>query len=132
MESEWFNASLALRYVAKSKGEIGAALTICRRAHLGTLVTHAARLVVDDRITADTRLPTDFWWAEGHTALTQDWEAGDFSTRIDQRKHLRAFDVSFDFVELCSLVPAEERAAVLAEISVLGNPDWIASNAPWP
>lgn len=127
VESEWIKASLALRYVAKSKGEIGAALAICRRAHSGALFTHADRLVVDDRLTADTRLPTDFWWAEGHSALTQDWEAGDFSTWIDQRKHLRAFDVSFDFVELCSLVPAEERAAALAEISVSGNPDWIAA-----
>jgi hypothetical protein len=127
VDSEWIKASLALRYVAKSRGKIGAAFAICRRAHLGTLATHADRLIVDDHVKADMRLPADFWWAEGHAALEQDWDSGDFSTWIDQRKHLRAFDVSFDFIELCSLVQAEDRTEALAGISVVGNPDWIAA-----
>ena len=66
-----------------------------------------------------------FWWAEGHEALNQDWQAGDFSTWINHAVEVKAFGVSFDFVALSELVPADKQATALRRFSVMANDEWI-------
>jgi hypothetical protein len=66
-------------------------------------------------------------WAEGHIALHQDWNAGDFSTEIN-KGYNQAFGVSFDFVALTDLVPAIHRAAAMQSISISDNPDWLSAS----
>lgn len=84
-------------------------------------------LSINENTQHNCPIPKEFWWAEGYEALEQDWMSGDFSTWIEKKVHLRAFDVSFDFVELTNLVAAEDRATALREISVVGSTEWIAA-----
>lgn len=43
----------------------------------------------------DCDVPSGFWWAEGHDALTQNWELGDFETWIKKTVQYQAFGVRF-------------------------------------
>lgn len=96
-EDKWLTAAEAARVLAPVVGgEYSAYMTICKRAHAGLIRAHAARFMVDDEVSEDVDIPSRFWWAEGHSALTQDWPTGDFDTWIDNGEvHLRAFGVSF-------------------------------------
>lgn len=67
----------------------------CKRAHAGLLRTRAKRFCTDAACSNDVDVPQEFWWAEGHEALTQDWESGDFETWLNQRTRLRAFGVEW-------------------------------------
>ena len=127
MTQEWILARDALRFVGASLGLHRAKTVICRRAHQGRLATKAVHYKEGPEQKEDCILPASFWWAEGQEALDQDWGTGDFSTWIKKTTHLQAFDVAFDFVELCNLVPASDRATAMAEISVAGNPEWLTA-----
>jgi len=50
-------------------------------------------------------LPKEFWWAEGHDALIQDWATGDFSTWIDDKFHLQAFGTEFSRADVLAMLP---------------------------
>lgn len=67
----------------------------CTRAHAGLLRARAKRFCTDAACSNDVDVPLEFWWAEGHEALTQDWESGDFETWLNQRTRLRAFGVEW-------------------------------------
>lgn len=72
-------------------------------------------------------IPANFWWAEGHSALEQNWKSGDFSTWIKQERHLQAFGVSFALSGLLEMVDFVQRPIVARKLSVAGDPDWIAA-----
>jgi hypothetical protein len=83
-------------------------MAICRRAHAGLVRARAARMIHPGGAEDNYEIPAGFWWAEGHEALHQSWEAGDFDTWIDQKAHLKAFDVSFvlgDIHDILGLSP---------------------------
>jgi hypothetical protein len=128
MPQFWVPAVKALSLVTRETGgEYAAILAICSRAHAGLLKSKADLLIAGDKRAEQVPVPSDFWWAEGHEALEQDWATGDFSTWIEQRIHLRAFGVRFDFDGLRMLLPAEAAATALRELSVSGDPAWLSA-----
>ncbi len=80
-------------------------VTILRRAHAGLIRTRADLVLVGDRSDRDIEIPSKFWWAEGHQAIEQNWEVGDFSTYVDKQYLVRAFGVQFDRAGLNELLP---------------------------
>ena len=78
-EEEWISAAEAYEMVGGFTR--GAAEKICRGAHAGLIRARAARLIVREQPPSDdVAIDKNFWWAEGHEALTQDWRSGDFET----------------------------------------------------
>lgn len=127
MSHEWIKASLALEYVSDGLLDYSAPRRICERAHAGLIAAKAERIVWDGQEKRDELIGKGFWWARGHEALEQDWQAGDFSTWIDGKTEVRAFGVSFDFTALSDLVPADKQAAAIRRISVLADEEWISA-----
>lgn len=127
MAHEWIKARLALNYVSESLGDYTAQRRICERAHSGLIAAKAGRIIWGESDEHDRLIGKNFWWAEGHEALEQDWNAGDFSTWIDRKIEIKAFDVSFDFTALSDLVPADKQALALRRISVIAHDDWISA-----
>jgi hypothetical protein len=127
MHGEWIKARLALQYVSENAIDYSAQRRICERAHSGLIAAKAERIVWGGKEERDHIIGKGFWWAKGHEALEQDWSAGDFSTWIDHKVEVKAFDVSFDFAALSDLVPAEKQAAALRRISVIASEEWISA-----
>ena len=102
---DWISAHEAHELVRERNRDPSASTTIAKRAGSGMVRTRAA-LFVWERGAArgdkeeirdeDADLPQDFWWANGEGALVQNWEAGDFTTWIDNKFQWRAFGVKFD------------------------------------
>ena len=93
---EWITAAEALRLLKPVfDSENTAKLTICRRAHAGLISARAEHFMRDDRSTRDQEVPKEFWWAEGHRALDQNWTTGDFETWIKSTTRLSITVVSF-------------------------------------
>ncbi|WP_156363623.1 hypothetical protein [Sphingomonas sp. Leaf357] len=81
--------------------------------------------MIDDERQEDVEVPQEFWGAEGHEALDQDWVSGDFSTWIDHSAHWQAFGVTFGLSGLLEMLPVERRGVVAHGLSVAGSPEWI-------
>jgi predicted nucleotide-binding protein len=114
MESkeDWISAAAALALLKPTLGESTAMLTIAERAHDEIVRSRAARLVMkhpDKKAQVDQgcEVPSGFWWARGHSALKQNWTAGDFETWIGQTIHLRAYGVRFLRSEIMQIIPAD-------------------------
>lgn len=127
MAHEWIKAGLARHYVSQGDFDYQAAMRICERAHSGLIAAKAEIVIWQGQEKKNCRIPKGFWWAEGHEALTQNWEAGDFTTWIDNKIEVKVFGVSFDFVALSQLVPADRQATALRTISVIAEEDWLSS-----
>ena len=85
MEStdEWVAAAEAVSRLKSVCGTTySARRAICTRAHAGLIRAQAETLMLDDKKSTSANIPKNFWWAEGHQALEQDWSVGDFSTWI--------------------------------------------------
>ena len=117
-KEEWITAAEAVRLLKPAFGTYEAQMTICKRAHGGMIRARARRLVIDNNARDNFEIPKQFWWAEGHEALTQNWTAGDFDTWTELSRitglshlsggkvHLEAFGVSFLRAEIENLIPA--------------------------
>lgn len=116
MAQEWIKASLALKYVALGGYDLPARYKICERAHHGLIPAKAERIIWNGQEERDKLIGKRFWWAEGQEALEQDWQAGDFTTWINQKDEVKAFGVSFDFAALSELVPADKQAEAMRTI----------------
>jgi hypothetical protein len=77
----------------------------------GLIRARAERFIIDYNSAGAREVPKEFWWAEGHTALEQNWISGDFATYIKQRTRLRAFGVSFLRADIEKLIPTEPEAS---------------------
>jgi hypothetical protein len=121
MHEQWISAWDAFRIPSLYS-------TIFTRLHAGLIRAKAKRLFVGPKRYDDQEIMPDFWWAEGHEALDQNWQSGDFSTWIDQKVHLRAFGVTFELAGILDALPAEERAGVARGFSVAGNEDWLPTD----
>ena len=125
----WVPASKALSLITRELGdEHLAAYAICERAHASLLAAKAELLILDQRRSENAPIPSEFWWAQGHEALEQDWLRGDFSTWIDRDIEARAFSVTFDFEGLRKLLPPEKGALALRELSVSSDPAWVSAS----
>ena len=89
---QWIPAAQARQLVGDSFDDC---VAICTRANAGLIKARAELVVTGGRKFKETLLPVEFWWAQGHAALEQNWATGDFSTWIDSANQWRAFGVHF-------------------------------------
>lgn len=71
---------------------------VCKRAHAGIMRARAKTLYLGNERKDDEPVPAEFWFAEGHQALQQDWVSGDFSTWptwLRRSQEWRAFGVEW-------------------------------------
>lgn len=127
MAYEWIAAETALRFLTDAAFPYLYQQAICERAHSGMIAAKADLLIWAGEEHRNRIVPKEFWWAEGHEALEQNWEAGDFRTWIDQKVEVKAFGVSFDFNGILELASPEARAEGMRRISVLGDPQWLTA-----
>lgn len=109
-QDEWVRAAGAIAMLKPILSDHSARLRICERAHGGLIRARAEQFHRGEQAFQNHDIPKEFWWAEGHEALQQDWPAGDFSTWIDQKIQLKAFGVTFARADIEKLLPAEPGA----------------------
>src|ERR1700738_2771590 len=87
-KEEWISAAEALRLLKPVLGsEWQAQRTVWKRAHDGVIRARAERCTADGEGRIDMSVRKGFWWAEGETALSQNWTVGDFETWIEHKTH---------------------------------------------
>jgi hypothetical protein len=104
--ADWLSASETIRRVRAATLSRSAHLAICKRAHAGMIRARAELMLLASDSRENYEVPKQFWWAEGHEALTQNWETGDFETWIDKRFHMKAFGVTFHRDDIRRMAPA--------------------------
>ena len=120
MAEQWIAAAQALS-IAQSP------FALCERLHAGLVIARARSLRIGERSGTNVVVPKEFWWAEGHEALTANWSVGDFSTWIEQKTECRAFGVQMALAGVIQMIPFEERANTIRSLSVVSKPDWITA-----
>lgn len=121
---QWIPAAQARQLVGDSFDDC---VAICTRANAGLIKARAELVVTAGRKFKETLLPVEFWWAQGHAALVQNWATGDFSTWIDSANQWRAFGVHFALDGLLQMLPVERRAMVAKSVSVVGKTEWLGA-----
>jgi hypothetical protein len=102
----WVRAAEAVAVLKPILTEYSARLRICERAHGGLIRARAEQFHQGQRTFHNHDIPKEFWWAEGHQALEQDWATGDFSTWIKRDSiQLKAFGVTFARADIQKLLP---------------------------
>ena len=86
MAEQWIEAH-------RAKELAGSKYSLCERLRDGLVASRAEIFIRHDQSAGATLLPKEFWWAGGHEALEQDWDAGQFSTWIDHNYHWKAYGV---------------------------------------
>lgn len=114
-DEEWVTASEAVAMLQPALFESQARERICERAHAGLIRTRAEHFQKGGDTVADVEIPREFWWAEGHQALDQDWVVGDFSTWNDNRIPLKAFGVTFALPDIQKLLPPGSQTGAARE-----------------
>jgi hypothetical protein len=135
--ADWMSASETIRRVRKATLSRSAHVAICARAHAGLVRARAELMLLGSDSRENYEVPTKFWWADGHDALTQNWETGDFETWIDKRFHMKAFGVTFHRDDIRRMVPdAFPESMTIEEPKNAGGramsllwPDWVAELA---
>ena len=120
MGEQWIDAATACRLAGNSH-------SLCTRLHAGIVTSRARLLLIGERRSENAMVPANFWWADGHEALDQNWETGDFSTWIEGREHWQAFGLTFALSEILEMVPVERRGIVARSLSVASNGDWVTA-----
>jgi Predicted pPIWI-associating nuclease len=114
-QDEWVKAAEAVAILKPILDEYSARLRICERAHGGLIRARAEQFQHGQRVFLNHDIPKEFWWAEGHRALEQDWAVGDFSTWIERGSiQLKAFGVTFPRADIGKLVPPLDKAETVA------------------
>ncbi|MEO5707150.1 MAG: hypothetical protein ABIT10_00990 [Alteraurantiacibacter sp.] len=99
--------------------------SLCTRLHKGLLTARADSVHRGSESANSAKVPKEFWWANGQAALEQDWEAGDFSTWINNKEHWQAFGVRFPLSGLLDMLEIEKRPAIRRSFSVTGRGAWM-------
>lgn len=117
---DWITANEAYRLVRERNGSYDVAVSIAIRANAG-LLRSAASLFLQEvpcggsrketHEFRDVELPRTFWWATGHAAMEQNWNAGDFSTWIDKTYHWQAFGVKFELAGIEAMLAPPAQSA---------------------
>jgi hypothetical protein len=102
---EWLSAEETYRRIANRTASPGTHHAIAQRAHAGILRAKAQVFIRGRESWPDAEIPKEFWWADGHEALTQNWSTGDFETWIDRKIHMRALGVCFHLGDLRKSFP---------------------------
>jgi hypothetical protein len=109
-QDEWVGTAEAIAMLKPILTENSARLRICERAHEGLIRARAEQFHDGPRIFSNHEIPKEFWWAEGHEALKQNWAVGDFSTWIRNSLQLKAFGVTFARADIQKLRPPQNSA----------------------
>lgn len=105
-QDEWISAAEAIETLKPVLAAYFAPIRICERAHAGLVRARAEQFHQGHHVLHSHDIPKEFWWAEGHEALEQDWVTGDFSTWVQRGSiQLKAFGVSFARSDIEKLVP---------------------------
>ena len=134
---QWYSAAETIRRVRKATLSPQAEVDIARRALAGLLRARACLMITNSQQRdRDLPVPAAFWWAEGFSALTQQWELGDFETYMPKtRVRVQIFGVEFHGGDLENMVPGEFPAqrAIPDQSSNSGGrprsdawPEWVA------
>lgn len=95
-EEDWISAAATIARVRDATLSSTAHIALAKRAHAGLLRAHCELMIINDtQRYPDCDVPASFWWAEGHDALTQNWELGDFETWIKKTVQYQIFGVRF-------------------------------------
>jgi hypothetical protein len=110
---EWISAAFAVAQLKPffKNSAYAAQMRICEHAYAKLVRAKARRYFVGDSGRDDIPVPHVFWWAKGHTALTQGWPTGSFSTYINDIEH-RAFGLSFVREDIELMTPADTAVAL--------------------
>lgn len=121
-QDEWVRAAEAVDMLKPTLTERTAQRRICERAHGGLIRARAGQYHHGPQIFQNHDIPKEFWWAEGHQALKQDWAVGDFSTWINRDSvQLKAFGVTFARADIQKLLP--DQNSVKTELVALTKED---------
>lgn len=137
LPEDWLSASETIRLVRTATLSRMSHITICTRAHAGLIRARAELMQIGSDSRENYEVPTQFWWADGHDALTQNWETGDFETWIDKRFHMKAFGIRFHRDDIRRMTPsAFPETTVVEEPKNAGGrsmsrlwPSWVAELA---
>lgn len=146
VDLEWIKANEALemaRAVYGGNPPYRAAKALAKRAHNGLIRTRARLFVWEENALGREKerneaewadLPRNFWWAEGHPALSQDWVAGDFSTWIRERFQWCAFGVEFCRQDIETMLPppSEAKESVGSEAEKIDDGEATTGPRPTP
>lgn len=94
----------------------------------GTLAAKADWFGFGKEVEEDATVPALYWSVIRKIDSGHDWARGSFSYPPPADQKTKAFGVSFDYQAISQLIPAEDRARALRQISVVGNSDWVSSN----
>jgi hypothetical protein len=109
-KEEWITAAEAVAILKPAFGTHEARITICKRAHRGIIRAHAQHFMMNGKTWGNCDIPKEFWWAEGHQRLRQNWTAGDFETSTNDQIPMEAFGVSFLRAEIEKMLPTRASA----------------------
>jgi hypothetical protein len=134
---DWLSADETLSLVRAATRSGQPRQAICKRAHAGLVRAWTSLLVVETKEHENCEIPREFWWAEGHEALEQDWDLGDFSTWIDRKYEIKAFGVQFHRHDIARMAPGALAKPIKIETAPRagGRPkssqwaDWVAELA---
>ena len=135
--TDWLSASETIRLVRTATLSRSSHIAICTRAHAGLIRARAELMLLESDARENYEVPKQFWWADGHEALKQNWGTGDFETWIDKRFHMKAFGITFHRDDIRRMVPtAFPESATSDEPKNAGGrsmsrlwPDWVAELA---
>ena len=139
-EEDWISAAATIALVRTATLSPTANVALATRAHAGLLRAHCALLIINGtQRHTDCEVPREFWWAEGHDALEQNWEVGDFETWINKTVRFQVFGARFHRDDIERIVgssqigrirpePAANKESGGRPMSTLW-PEWVAELA---
>lgn len=141
-DEDWISAAATISLVRNATLSPMAHVALAKRAHAGLLRAHATLMIVNKtQRYPNCELPASFWWAEGHEALIQNWELGDFETWANQKVRYQAFGVRFHREDVDQMVRAStvaiDRPSNLSPRDAGGRPmsalwpDWVGELAAY-
>src|SRR5262249_48677055 len=71
--------------------------------------------MLDEHERSNFTIAKVFWWADGESALRQEWPTADFDTWVDRdNTHAQAFGVHFLRADIENMIPAAQRTSLLS------------------
>lgn len=130
-DDDWISAAETIKRVREATLSPTSHIALAKRAHAGLLRAHAQLMVIDNvQRHPDCDVAAGFWWAEGHEALTQNWQLGDFETWLKKTIRYQAFGVRFHRDDVDRMVGAShvEQRRPEPDLETRGRP----MSALWP
>jgi hypothetical protein len=95
-EENWISSAETIARVRTATLSSTAHIDLAKRAHAGLLRARCLLMVINGtQKHHNCEVPAGFWWAEGHDALKQNWQLGDFETWIKNSVRYQVFGVRF-------------------------------------